>query len=356
MFGKTISPATTKISVDLGGDHTRIFDETDGLILDEPSVGLLNMDHRLGGSKALECFGLDAVEAAPDTSSKRLVSVLQSDIRNPLGYSTAMLRYFFSKLRKNGRLGRAPVVLLTIPPSIEQLLTDDLKHACFAAGASRVHLVDNAISSAIGAGLAIESSQPHMLLDLGARDARLYAFQFNEIVAAYSLPFGGRVLDEILANGIRERYGLYVSETHAREAKHLVGRAQTRSPEITLDVQQRTSCQMSGLQINDNEQVHFTLTTEVACELLQPAIRRGGEALAAAVQALPYQFRDPQQQVAIVMTGGGAHLPLMDQMVAQVSQRPVDIAGNPGTTVAHGGAILLAQIHREVTRIPSETA
>lgn len=356
MFRKSTPTAARRISVDLGGDHIRIVDENASVILEEPSVGLLDMDHRLGGSKALDCFGLEAIESAPNADSKRLVPVLLSDIRNPLGYSAGMLRFFFSKLRKSGKLGKAPVVLLTIPPGVDQLLTDDLKHACFTAGASRVHLVDNAVSAAIGAGLAIESSEPQMLLDLGARDARLYAFQFNEIVAAYSLPFGGKVLDEALANGIRQRYGLYVSEVQARDAKHLVGCALTSAPVDALNYQSRTSCQMSGLHINDNEHVNFTLTTEVACELLQQSVIRGAEALAAAIQALPYQFRDPQQQIPVVITGGGIQLPMMDHMISEASHRPVEITPHPTHTVVHGGGVLLEQIHGETAAVSTETA
>ncbi len=341
MFRKSPGPKATRISVDLGGHHIRIAHETDGLILDEPSVGLLDMQHRTGGSNAMSKFGRDAITAAAESSSSRLIRVLQSDDRNPLGYTSQMLRHYFSALRRGGMLGKAPVVLLNIPPGISQLLTDDLKHACFTAGASRVHLVDNAIACAVGAGLSVEDSHPQMLLDLGARAARLYAMQFNEIVAAYSLPFGGDMLDDAMARGIRERYGLYVSKPQAQQAKHLVGRAMTSS----LGQQLRNSCQMRGLQIAENDYANFTLTTEVACELLQPAMQRASEALSAAVQALPYQFRNPQQNVAIIITGGGSQLAQIDQLVMEAGNCPVQIASNPAALAVSGGAVLLSRIH-----------
>lgn len=341
MFRKSDKPKATHISIDLGGYHVRIFHESEGLILDEPSIGAIDMSHRIGGSDALGSFGHEAHEAATASATMQIVPVLHSDTRNPLGHSAKMLRHFLSRLRRNGSIGKAPVVLLTIPPGIPQTLQDDLKHACFTSGASRVHMVDNAISSATGIGLSIEDSAPQMVLDLGARAARLYAIQFNEIVAAYSSPFGGDKLDAELANGIRERYGLYVSDTQAQQAKHLVGSALTSS----YGNQLRSSCQMHGLQISNNEKTNFTLTTEAACELLQPAIRQGADALAASVQALPYQFRDSQQDVPIFITGGGSYLPHMDQLVMEAGNRPVEIAQEPEMSAVRGGGILLAQIH-----------
>lgn len=345
MLKQSATPIAARISVDLGGYHTRIFHETHGLILDEPSVGLIDMDHRIGGSSALGNFGNEALSLAPSLPSMRLTQVLQSDEHNPLGYSARMLRSFFSRLRTAGALGKAPVVLLTNPPGVSQALTDDLKHACFTAGASRVHLVDNAISTAFGAALNIDSGTPQLVLDLGARSARLYAFQFNDIVAAYSLPFGGDALDTQLLDGVRERYGIQISRSQAQQAKHRVGSAM---PSI-LSHQQHHSCQLQGLHIADSQQVEFILTSEVACELLQPLMKQSADALRAAVQALPYQFRDPQLDVPIIITGGGAHLPQIDQLVVEGGDRPVDFAANPLTTAVRGGAELLSQIHESVT-------
>lgn len=343
MFRKSDKPKTTHISIDLGGYHTRIYHETRGLILDEPSTGAIDTSHRVGGIEALGRFGHEALEAATKSAAMRLVPVLHSDARNPLGYSAKMLRHYLSNLRSTNNIGKAPVILLTIPPGISQRLQDDLKHACFASGASRVHMVDNAISSAVGIGLTVEDAAPKMVLDIGSRAARLYAIQLNEIVSAYSLPFGGDKLDEELARGIRERYGLYVSDTQAQQAKHLVGTAISSSSSNQL----RSSCQMHGLQITNNQKTNFTLTTEAACELLQPAIHQGARALTASVQALPYQFRDSQQNVPIILTGGGSLLPQMDQLVMEAGNRSVEVAQDPDTAAVRGGRILLAQIHGE---------
>ena len=345
MFKGSGKSVANRLSIDMGGFHTRIFHEGEGLILDEPSVGLLDMDNQQSGSRAVTCYGNDALERAPMLSGTRLINALQSDCQNNLGYSAKMLRYFLSKLRRNKLIGKAPIVLLAVPQEITQQLSDDLRHACFTAGASRVHLVDNSIATAVGAGLTIEEPTPNLLMDLGARNARLYAFEHNEISFTQSIPLAGDKLDETLAHGIRERYGIYVSDTQARDAKHRVGCAMTSS----FSQQLRNSCQMKGLQIHENTRTNFTLTTEVARELLQPAMRDAADTISAAFETMPYQFRDPQQDIALILTGGGSQLSQIDQLIMEASNKPVEIINRPLSAGARGGAIMLERIHGKIS-------
>ncbi len=344
MFKSAGKSIANRLSIDLGGFHTRIFQEGEGLILDEPSVGLLDMDNQYTGSRAVTCFGHDALERLPLLSGTRLINPLQADGQNHLGYSAKMLRYFLSKLRRNKLIGKAPIVLLAIPQEINQQLSDDLRHACFTAGASRVHVVDNAIATAVGAGLTIEDPTPSLLMDIGARNARLYAFEHNEITFTQAIPLAGDKLDETLANGIRERYGIYVSDAKAREAKHRVGCAITSS----FSHQMRNSCQMKGLQIHENTHTNFTLTTEVACELLAPAMHNASNAIKSAFEVMPYQFRDPQNDIAVVLSGGGSQLIQIDQLIMEASDKPVEITNRPLSAGARGGATMLERIHGKI--------
>ena len=251
-----------------------------------------------------------------------------------------MVRYFLSKLRRNRLIGKAPIVLLAVPQGITQQLSDDLRHACFTAGASRVHLVDNSIAAAVGTGLAIEEPTPHLLMDIGARSARLYGFQHNELVFARDIPLGGDQLDEILVNGIRERYGLHVSNSQAQKAKHEVGCAMTSS----FGHQLRNSCQMKGLQIFENTNTNFTLTTEVACELLRPAMQHAADVISDAIALAPYSFRDAHD-TAVVLCGGGSQFIQIDQLIMEASGKPVEIANRPLSAGARGGATMLSRIH-----------
>lgn len=337
---KALSPS--RISIDPGGYHTRLFSETDGLILDEPSIGLLDMDHQHSGALAVNRYGIvaaDRFESRP--SGKRLISPLQSDCINNVGHCPRMLSYFLQQARQEGLISKSPIVLLALPSDITELQTDQLRHTCFTSGASRVHLVDNGIATALGAGLDIDRATPSLLIDFGARGARLYAYVDDEIVASANIPCGGDLLTEKLAEGIREHFGIHVTDITAQETKHRVGSAMLSTNSHRL----RNSCQVQGLAINENFDTQFSLSTDNAFEILEPTLQLAANAIRTAIQALPLHFRDHLKDSGITLTGGGVQLAQIDQLVMEAADLPVEIANRPFSTAARGGGQMLERIH-----------
>lgn len=343
--------APGRVAIDLGAYHTRIFSETDGLILDEPSIGLLDMDHPQTGASALSRFGnvaREIFESAP--SGKRLVSPLQSDSINNLGYCPKMLSYFINQAKHDGLLAKTPIIVLVTPPGIEARLTEQLRHACFTAGASRVHLADNSIATALGAGLQIEQPHASLLLDFGARDARLYAFANNETIATSLLACGGDLLDQKLADGIREHFGIHISNATATDTKHRVGSAMPANYSHRL----RNSCQVQGLAIDENIDTHFSLSTETACTILQPALKQAAASINQAILDLPTYYQNQIKETGVLLTGGGAQLTQIDQLVMEACDLPVEIANRPLSTAARGGGRILESMHGSVEKTTPE--
>lgn len=342
MLKRRKAPSSSRISIDPGGYHIRLFSETDGLILDEPSIGLLDMDHQHSGALAVNRYGIVAADLFEDApSGKRLISPLQSDCINNVGHWPRMMSYFLQNARHEGLISKSPIILLALPSDITELQTDQLRHACFTSGASRVHLVDNGIATAFGAGLTIDRSEPSLLIDFGARGARLYAYANDEIVASASIPCGGDLITEKLAAGIREHFGIHVSDITARETKHRVGSAMPVPDTHRL----RNSCQVQGLAINENFDTQFSLSTDNACEILQSTMEKAASAIRTAVQALPLNFREHLKDTGIMLTGGGVNLDQLDQLVIEATDLPVEIANRPFSTAARGGGKMLERIH-----------
>lgn len=341
MLNRRKKAAPGRISVDLGGYHTRIFTETDGLILDEPSIGLLDMDHQETGARAVSDYGTTAAERfANAPAGKRLISPLQSDCINNVGHCPKMLQYFLQRVKQQRLICKSPIVLLALPGDINELQTDQLRHACFTAGASRVHLVDNGIATALGAGLPVDQPEPSMVIDFGARNARLYAFANNEIIASAELPCGGDLLNQKLADGIRERFGIHITESTATETKHRVGSAMPASYSHRL----RNSCQVQGLAIDENFDTQFSLSTEIACEILHPTMMQAANVIGRTVDKLSPYLTEISEN-GIILTGGGSQLTQVDQLVMEASNLPVEIANRPLSTAVRGGGLMLERIH-----------
>ncbi len=342
MLKRRTTTLASRISIDTGGYHTRLFSETEGLILDEPSIGLLDMDHQHAGSRAVSRFGLvaaDLFESAP--SGKRLINPLQSDCNNNVGHCPKMLGYFLKQANQEGLIGKSPIVLLALPSDITELQTDQLKHACFTSGASRVHLVDNGIAIALGAGLPIHQPKLSLLIDFGARGARLYAYANDEIIASTSIPCGGDLLTATLTTGIREHFGIQVSDKTAQDTKHRIGSATAETQKHQL----RNSCQVHGLAISEHFDMTFSLSMDEAHEILKPAMNEATRIISAAIQGISARFPGQLNDTCITLTGGGAQLAHIDQLVRKATNLPVEIAKRPLSTAARGGALMLERIH-----------
>ncbi len=342
MLKRRTSPNPSRISIDLGGYHTRIFSEADGLILDEPSVGLLDMDHQHAGARAVNHYGIVAEERFADApAGKRLIRPLQADYTNNVGHCPRMLSYFLLHAKHERLIGKSPIILLALPSDITELQTDQLRHACFTSGSSRVHLVDADIAAALGAGLPIEQPTPSILLDLGARGARLCTYMNDEVTSAVNIPCGGDLLTDELTKGIREQFGVQVSPITAQEAKHQVGSAIQPTDQQRL----RNSCQVQGLVIKENFDSQFSLTTDEAFDILKPTLQHAADMLQQAINRFPVAYRDALQQNGIFICGGGTQLAHIDQLVEQATGLSVEVASRPLSTTARGGGMMLERIH-----------
>jgi len=342
MFNRTTKTAPAKISLDLGAWSTRLYCKEHGLLLDEPSTGLLDLDHPQTGARAVTHYGQAAIERFNvDPSGKRLINPLQMDAVNNVGHSPRMLSFFIQKAIKRGLISKSPVILLTVPCDITENSVDQLRKACFSAGTSRVHLVDNGIATGLGAGLTIDRKPPLILIDFGARDSRLYTYSGNEIVASTSVKCGGDSLDQALVTGIRERFGIHISDAAAQDAKHRVGSAMP----LSFDQETTISCQVNGLEISTNSHTRFRVSSDSAGVILRPLMQQLASVVAQSLEALPGAVKEVLSDDGIMLTGGGSLLPQMDQLIMEATDLPVAVANRPLTTTVRGGAIMLNRIH-----------
>lgn len=342
MLKRKKQKAPGKVAVDPGAFRVRFYTENQGLILDEPATGLLDMDATDAGPRAAVRFGqsaIDAFNANPD--GKQLMRPLQSDCNNNIGYSPRMLNQLLRKAKASGLVAKSPVVLLTLPENLTELQRDQLRHSCFTGGAARVHTVDGAIATALGAGIDTESETPSVLLDLGARSSRLFAYCENEVIAASTLHCGGDKLDDAIVAGVLHKYNIRISDLEAQNCKHRVGCAVAATYGQTL----RSSCQATGNNIDNNEEIRFQISTDDMQEMINPELSQLATSMHTAVNTLPLWIQDAIEQKGITLTGGGALLPQIDQLVMEACDVPVEIARRPLSSTVRGGTTMLTRIH-----------
>ncbi len=342
MLTRKNNKAPGMISIDPGAFRVRIHTDTQGLILDEPAAGLLSMDASDAGPHAIVRFGqaaIDSYRRNPD--GVQLMRPLQSDCKNNIGYSPRMLNHFIRKAKTTGLMAKSPTVLLAMPENLTELQRDQLRHSCFTAGAARVHTVDGAIASALGAGIEPESESPSVLFDLGARSSRMFIYSENEVVASSTLHCGGDTLDDAIVAGVMQKYGVRISELEAQNCKHRVGCAVAASYGQRL----RSACQATGHSLDNNEEVRFQISTVDILEMIAPELERLATTIHTAVNTLPLWIQDVVEQNGITLAGGGSLLPQIDQLAMQASDVPVAVAHRPLSSTVRGGSAMLQRIH-----------
>ena len=325
------------IAIDPGAFRTRFYSCAEGLLLDQPSVGALDMDHPLGGSPSVSAFGDRASEIlASGIDGYKEVQPVQSDMRNDLGLRIKMLGYFLDQAKRAGLTGRAPEISMVLPHHIDAKTSEYLQQTCYAAGAFNVDVQDAALAAFNSTGL--DQSEPCVMIDFGATASRLFAVANGEVVHHVELSCSGDAIDKIIIEGLVERFGLQVTGAGARHIKHSIAAA-TRKSFVQCT---RSSCQVNSLSLKTNTLTEFRVSSDTASDLLQPAMDELTDSIRLAFAAIDSKIKDAAYETGIRLFGGGAMLSRMDQLVMSATDLPVEVVKRPLTFGARGAASAMA--------------
>lgn len=343
MFSRPKKDVAKRFAIDLGAYRTRFYSANRGLLLDQPSVATLDMDHPTGGSKAVINFG-DQAEAvhSQGLDGLRTIRPVQFDQRNDLGLSTKMLSYFLSHAVESGMTSSASDILLLTRHDCPEIQSLRWQKTCKDAGARNISTQDAALSAFYSTGLT--DADPCIMIDFGATGSRLFALADAKVVHYHSLSFGGDAIDNAIATGLLERFSLQVSADTAREVKHNVAAA---TPQSIVKCT-RSSCQVDCLSVKTNTTTTFRVSSETINEILQPTLRTLSNEIKSAVSDIDSSLRDTAYETGIRITGGGALLPRIDQLVIAATGLPVEAVRRPLNGNVRGAASTMIET-------PSET-
>jgi len=331
MLKRHTSSSADFIAIDLGGFHSRVYSTSHGMLVDQPSIGMEDIDHSRGGIDAIGPFGNQAQELLSNADSHlRSVQPIQSDNHNELGFSQKMLRYFIAEAKNSGELKKLPGIDLLVPHNCKQAIADKFLKTCKAAGASNTRLADSSLSAFYG--MQIDHPRPCILIDFGATNSRLIAVADGVVQHHHMLQFGGDLLDRSIYYGLLKKFGLHISQTQARKLKHKLGAATPRS----LVKCTHASMQLEGLAVNRNVRSLITIDSESVNEIFQPVMAALSKSLSQAFSTIPPYMKDAAYDTGIQLCGGGALLSRMEQLVMEATDWPVEVASSPLTCAVRG--------------------
>ena len=322
---------TRKIAIDLGTTNTLMYVPGQGILLNEPSVVAVSTDEN-----AVLAIGNEAKEMIGRTPETIVAHrPLQDGVIADYRITEAMLRYLIQKIGVSIRLLR-PEVLVSVPAGITSTERRAVVDATLSAGAKAAYLIKEPIAAAIGAGIPIGESSGHMIVDIGGGTTEVAVISLGGIVAAHSARVGGNRFDEAIVDHIRKRYGMVIGDHTAEHIKVTIGSAIPHEEPTQLSIRGRDMA--SGLP---KETVISSL--EVT-EALRDPLDEVLQAIKYVLQETPPELAADVIDTGIVVSGGGAQLKDIDQLITRATSVPCYTADDPLVCVVKGAGAALENI------------
>lgn len=321
----------SKIGIDLGTANTLVFIPKKGIVINEPSVVAVTVsDNRVlaVGNEAKEMLGRtpEAIVASKPLKDGAIANYKETE---------AMIRYFINKISPRIRIIR-PDVLISIPAGITSTERRAVIEAAIKAGAKNAYVVKEPVLAAIGAGIPINSASGNMIIDIGGGTSEVAVISLGGIVAAHSARIGGNKIDNAISQYIKKKYGLAIGERTAEEIKIAVGSAIPQVKEKYVEVKGRDL--MGGLPRN------IRISSNEITEAIQEELREIIGAIKKVLQDTPPELAADIMDKGMVLSGGGALLGNLDQLITKVIGVPCYVAENPLLCVAKGTGVALENL------------
>ena len=320
-----------KIGIDLGTANILVFLPGEGIVVNEPSVVAISLvDNKVlaVGNEAKEMLGRTP-EAI--TAMRPLKDGVIADYR----ITEAMLRYFINKVAGGFRLFR-PEVMVSIPAGVTSTERRAVVDATVKAGAKTAYVVKEPILAAIGAGIPINSAAGNMIVDIGGGTSEVAIISLSGVVAAHSARVGGNKIDQAIADFIKKKHGLAIGERTAEEIKITIGSAIPQMQDEYMEVRGRDL--IAGLPKT------IRVSANEITEAIQDELREIINAIKKVLQETPPELAADVIDKGMILSGGGALLRHLDQLISKTTGVPCYVADEPLLCVAKGTGIALENL------------
>ena len=324
------------ISIDLGTANTLIYVKGKGIVLDEPSVVAIRT---VGTQRSVAAVGIEAKRMLGRTPGNIVaIRPLKDGVIADFHVTEKMLQLFISKVHENSIIRPSPRVLVCVPAQSTQVERRAIKESALGAGAREVYLIEEPMAAALGADLPVDDASGSMVVDVGGGTTEIAIISLNGIVFSESVRIGGDRFDEAIVGYVRRRFGTLIGDSTAEKIKHEIGTAVLMQDEHEIDVR--------GRNLAEGIPKQLTLRSNQIQEALAEPLAQITAAVKNALEQSPPELASDIAERGIVLTGGGALLKGLDEMLAAETGLPVLIADDPLTCVARGGGNALELIDR----------
>ena len=339
MFGRLLGFMSADMAIDLGTANTLVYVKGRGIVLAEPSVVAIS-DVR--GKRQVLAVGEEAKQMLGRTPGNiSAIRPLRDGVIADFEVAGEMIKHFIRKVH-NRRGFASPLIIVCVPSGSTAVERRAIQESAESAGARKVLLIEEPMAAAIGAGLPVTEPAGSMIVDIGGGTTEVAIISLGGIVHARSVRVGGDKMDEAIINHVRRHQNLLIGESTAERIKVEIGAASP--PEDPAD--DGPFCEVRGRDLMNGVPREVIVGQRRVSESLQEPVGAIVEAVKVALENTPPELAADILDKGIVLTGGGALLHRMDQVLRDRTGLPVAVAENPLTCVALGTGRALEEMAR----------
>lgn len=335
MFNKILRMMSSDMAIDLGTANTLVYVKGRGVVVNEPSVVAIA---NVKGKRQVLAVGDDAKRMVGRTPGNiQAIRPLREGVIADFEVAEEMIKHFIHKVH-NRRSFVSPQIVVCVPSGSTAVEKRAIQESAESAGAGKVFLIEEPMAAAIGAGLPVTEPTGSMVVDIGGGTTEVAVLSLGGIVYARSVRVGGDTMDEAITAYIRRNHNLLVGETTAEKIKKAIGSALPPSANNGRTIHIKGRDLVNGIPkeiIVDEKQIAESLN----------------EPIAAIIDAVKITLENTAPELAadivdkgIVLTGGGALLSNLDEVLRRATGLPVSVADDPLSCVALGTGQTLEQI------------
>ena len=320
---------SSDLAIDLGTANTLVYAKGKGIVVNEPSIVAINKN-----TGEVEAVGKEAKEMLGRTPGNIVaIKPMKDGVIADFKVTEKMLNYFIQKAH-NRKMLVHPRIVIGVPSEITQVEKRAVMDSAYRAKASEVHLVEQAMVAAIGAGLPITEPSGNMVVDIGGGTTDIAVISLSGIVYSRSVRMAGNQMDEAIMNYLKRKYNLLIGERTAETIKIEIGSAYPLDKPLTMEIK--------GRNLIEGVPKTITIDDSEIREALSECISTIMNAVRVALERTPPELSADISDRGIVLTGGGALLKNLDKRIREETGLPVSIADDPLASVVLGTGKMLS--------------
>ncbi len=320
------------IGIDLGTVNVLIYVKGEGIVLNEPSVIVIDEE-----TKDVIAVGDEANSMLGKTPGKlKAIRPMKDGVIANFDMVESLLDNFLRKIKIGSKL-KKPRILICCPSNITEVEKNAIKEVAEKTGAKKVFVEEEPKVAAVGAGLDIGKPEGNMVVDIGGGTTDIAVLSLGNIVTSASIKTAGNTFDQNIIDYVKEKYKLLIGEKTAENIKITIG---TVKPEKTKE-----KMKVKGRDLVGGLPKTITVSSDEIEEALEDSIKKIISMIKVVLEQTPPELSADIIEKGVILTGGGALIKGLPELLQEELKVPVYKAEDPLSCVAEGTGIMLEKLY-----------